>query len=383
MTTRRLKVVTLAARAGTAGGGERIAAEVTARLDPRRFERSLCITRWNSHEEKRDPGTRDFLGAMDAADVNVIPLRRTSRFDPRPWAPLLRVLRSTDILHTHMIGSNLSGAILAPLMRVPVFVAHEHTWSFEGRPLRRVADRELIARMSDAFIAVSREDRRRMIELEGIDPEDVVFIPNGVAAQDGQAPDDKRAELGLEPDTPVLGAVGVLRAQKRFDILLQAVALLRHRHPGLRVLIAGPGPERPKLEAMIEELGLSEMVSLLGQRTDVAELLPVFDVAAVSSDFEGSPLAVMEFMGAGVPVVATAVGGIPDLIEHDTHGKLVAPRDPEGLADAIESLLLDPDARARLGAAGRERQQAEFDIDVMTSRIADLYEELYERHAAA
>ena len=114
---------------------------------------------------------------------------------------------------------------------MPVIVAHEHTWSFEGQPLRRFGDREVIARGSSAFIAVSREDRRRMIEIEGIDPEDVMFLPNGIPSPPPPSGADVRAELGIAPDAPVIGTVSVLRPQKALDVLLRATRTLVGRVP--------------------------------------------------------------------------------------------------------------------------------------------------------
>ena len=116
--------------------------------------------------------------------MRVMGLKRTSARQVWAWWPLYRLLRREriDVLHAHKFGSNLWGTVIGRLARVPVIVAHEHTWSFEGKPWRRFGDREVIARGSTAFIAVSREDRRRMIEIEGIDPDDVMFIPNGIPA---------------------------------------------------------------------------------------------------------------------------------------------------------------------------------------------------------
>jgi len=108
----------------------------------------------------------------------------------------------------------------------------------------------------------------------------------------------------------------------------------------------------------------------------VRDVLEAFDVATVSSDFEGSPLAVMEYMEAGLPVVSTAVGGLPKMIHDGVHGRLVAPRNPDALAAAIAELLADPERRAEMGAAARERRRAEYDLDVMVSRVEDLYEQL-------
>jgi glycosyltransferase involved in cell wall biosynthesis len=264
---------------------------------------------------------------------------------------------------------------------VPVVVAHEHTWSFEGEPLRRLLDRELIARWSDAFIAVSREDRRRMIEIERIQPKRIRFIPNGITARAPIPGGNLRAELGVGAG-PLIGAVGALRAQKAYDVLIHAAARLREDHPDLHVLIAGHGPEQARLEELISELGLGDVVLLLGRRLDVPELLAELDVAVCASEFEGSPLAVMEYMEAGLPIVATRVGGVPDLIEDGVHGLLVEPGDHRGLAAAIDDLLTDRARASALGAHARERRRREFDLDAMVHAVEALYEELLATRSA-
>jgi glycosyltransferase involved in cell wall biosynthesis len=312
---------------------------------------------------------------LRAAGVRVIGLGRGSTAAVWSWAPLVRLLRRerVDVLHSHKFGSNVWGVVLGGLAGVPAVVAHEHTWSYEGQPLRRFLDRELIARRSDAFVAVSHEDRRRMIEVERIDPEDVVFVPNGIdALPDGDGA-RVRSELGIEPGAPVIGAVAVLRPQKALHLLVRAAAELVREHPGLRVLIAGDGPEREALEALVRELGLEGVVTLLGLRRDVPDLLAALDVAVVSSDFEGTPLAVLEYMDAGLPVVATRVGGLSDLIEHGRHGLLVDPGDAGVLAQAIGTLLRDPERARELGARGRERRRAEFSIDRTVRTLEDMY----------
>lgn len=378
-TRRRLRVVTLIDRL-VQGGAERLAVEITTRLDPARFERTLCVTRAS------DAGHAPYAEAIarsrreiDDAGVRLLALDRSGPLDAPAWRPLLRRLRGTDVVHGHMVGSNVWAVVLGRAMRVPVVVAHEHTWSFDGDRRRRMIDRHLIARGSDAFIACSREDRRRMMEIEGIPERCIRYVPNGI---DGRAPTpgrDLRAELGIAPDALVAGAVGTLREQKRFDVLVRASATLAERVPGVRVLIAGEGGERPKLERLVAELGLGEVVTLLGARTDVPDVLAAVDVAVSSSDYEGSPLALMECMEAARPVVATRVGGVPDLIEPGVHGLLVERRDPDALAAAVAELLEDPDARARMGAAAQARRREEFDLALMVRRLEDLYEELYAR----
>jgi glycosyltransferase involved in cell wall biosynthesis len=260
-----------------------------------------------------------------------------------------------------------------------VIVAHEHTWSFEGKPWRRIGDREVIARGSSAFIAVSREDRRRMIEIEKIDPDDVMFIPNGIPAPPPPTGADVRAELGIAADAPAIGTVSVLRPQKALDVLLRATRILVDEFPALRVLIAGEGDRRFALEDLTKELKLEDNVLFLGVRTDVPDVLEALDVAVNSSDFEGSPLSVMEFMEAGKPIVATRVGGVPDLIDDGVHGRIVEPQDPAAFAAAVAELLRDPQRARELGRRAQERRRAEFDIEVMVRRLEDLYTELRAR----
>jgi glycosyltransferase involved in cell wall biosynthesis len=165
-------------------------------------------------------------------------------------------------------------------------------------------------------------------------------------------------------------------------VLLEAAVLLRGRVPGLRVVVAGDGPERERLAKLVGALGLQDVVALLGLRRDVPDLLAAFDLCVTCSDFEGSPLAVMEYMAAGRPVVATRVGGMPDLVEDEVSGFLVPPRDPAALAEAIAAVLADPELARRMGDRGRGRQASEFALDRTVRRLEDLYDSLFGAHLA-
>ena len=370
----RLRVVTLVDGIGLSGGGERLAREIISRLDPDRFERTLCVSRWSAEHEE-DSATRRVLDGLSDAGVRFIGLERRSPVDLAAWRPLLSLLRREriDILHAHKFGSNVWASILGPLARTPVVVAHEHTWSFEGQRLRKVLDRRLIGRSADAFLAVSREDRRRMIEVERVDAGKVIFVPNGIPKPAPPSGADVRAELGIDPRAPVVGTVCALRPQKALEVLIEASGPLAERFPGLRVLIIGSGSEAEALERRIAELGLAGTVTLVGHRTDIPDVLEAFDIGVCCSDFEGTPLSVLEYMEAGLPVVATRVGGVPDLISPGEQGLLVEPRDPAGLAAAITRLLGDPAAAATMGVSGRARRRAEFDIAVTVNEIERLY----------
>lgn len=378
---RRLRVLTLIDGMGIHGGGESLARQITLRLDRDRFEPTFCVTRW-------DPAATDNAEAvaeLDAAGVAFIGLERRGR-SLRAWRPLLDAMRAQrfDVLHTHKHGSNVWGAVFRGIGDVPVFVAHEHTWSFEGKPVRKFLDRHLIGRRADRVIAVSNADRERMISVEGLDPATVVMIPNGipdpVIAPGGGAA--VRAELGIGPHTPVIGTVAAIRPQKRLDVLIDALARLARTHPDARLLIAGGDlPQDPHLRerllAQASALGVAQSVTFLGLRDDVPAVIDAFDLAVSSSDFEGSPLSIMEYMEGGLAVVATAVGGVPDLVADGVNGLLVKPRDPDALAAAIATLLDDPERRRAMGERGRERRRAEFGIDAMVRRVERLYGELY------
>lgn len=371
----RVKVVILVHRIAP-GGAEKIAAESAIGLDDARFERLLCTGR--QHSADADEAADAMLGEVRAAGVEVLALRRRSRFAVWDWWPLLRLLRRerVDILHSHLFGSNVWACLLGRLARVPVIVCHEHMWSYGGSRARMWVDRWLIARWSSAFVAVSEAGFRSMVEVEGIRREGVVLLRNGIRTLPPGDGERIRRELGVGSDQPLVVSAGSLRPEKAYEVLIEAAAGLAATLPDLRVLIAGEGPERERLEASIAELGAAGTVTLLGARSDVPDLLAAADLAVCCSDFEGGPLSVMEYMGAGLPVVATAVGGLPELVHDGENGVLVPPRDPARLAAAIAALLGDPQCRRRMGSAGRELREREYGGEAFIRRLEALYEQL-------
>jgi glycosyltransferase involved in cell wall biosynthesis len=378
----RVHVVTLIDGLGSLGGAERLALMIATRLDPERFDSTLCVSR-SPPAGDHDPSVSQALEELTAAGTRFLPLGRRSKLDVWVWGKLERFLRRerVQVLHAHKFGSNVWGTLMGRMARVPVVLAHEHTWSYEGQPLRRFLDREIVARGADRFIAVSREDRRRMIEVERIDPARTLFLPNGVPASPPPGGHDVRAEFGIPAGAPVIGTVGVMRPQKAHHLLLRAAAQLLDRWPDLQVLLAGDGLERQRLEELAHELHIQGAVRFLGNRTDVPDVLRALDVAVCCSDFEGSPLAVMEYMDAALPVVSTAVGGVPDLIEPGVHGLLVPVGESSAIADAVTELLQDHERARAMGLRGRERRRSEFDIDVLVRRLEDLYRQLLAEHS--
>jgi glycosyltransferase involved in cell wall biosynthesis len=372
---RPVHVVTLIDLVAEAGGAETLAAELVQRLDPERFRRTLVLYRQVPESSPLHGGQSRIIARLEAAGVRVIMLEGRDRRDLASWGPFLKLLRSgdVDVLHTHKYGPNLWGSLLSRLAPGLVFVAHEHTWSFEGRPLRKLADRWLIATRAAAFLAVSERDRRRMMEIEGVPADRIRLLPNGIPAVTRRPAVDIRGELGIPAGAPLVGSVGVFRAQKDFATLLRAHALLRERVPDAHLVIVGDGPERDALEALRAELGLDGSVTFTGFRADAVGIAAGFDVAVNSSRFEGASLAILEWMALGLPMVATAVGGTPELLAGGEAGVLVEPGEPRALAAAVAGLLEDPARGSELAQRARERQNGIYNIDVQVRRLEELY----------
>lgn len=357
------------------GGAERIAVELAITADPSRFRRSLCVTRPPAPELREAAAIdRQRLGE---ADVEVLLLDRHGRSNLSSWKPLVAYLRNSgvNVIHAHKFGSNVWAALLGRALSIPVVIGHEHTWSFEGQRGRRLIDRQVVGRYCDAVIAVSRADRDRMIELVGMPRDRVVLIPNGIREIGTRSPEAIRGELGVPKAVPLLVVTAVLRPQKAIGVMLDAMAVLRRTHPEARLLIVGPG-DVDQMRREAQRVGVEASVLFLGPRTDVPDILSAATIGLLSSDFEGSPLAVLEYMAAALPVVCTRVGGVPAIVRDGTTGILVPRRDPAALAQAVGRLLDDPTAARVMGERGRDRQQAEFSESAMAAKVYDLYDRL-------
>lgn len=310
----------------------------------------------------------------------------------RLWNTLRRL--QPDLVQTYNIGA-LDAAPLARLAGVRRVVHAEH-----GRdaadPLGSNRKYRLMRRWMQPFIAryvaVSRDLQSWLCDAVGIAPSKVVCIPNGVdasihAPQAGSR--QARPLLGTfaPPGTLLIGSVGRLDAVKDQAGLIAAFGRLCDSDPAtgarLRLAIVGEGGKRPDLERQIERTHLDEQVRLLGDRGDVAALLAECDVFALSSLAEGIPLTVLEAMAAGLPVVATDVGGVGEAVIDGSTGTLVPPSDPAALATALGCYVRDEDLRQQHGRAGRMRVESRFSVAEMVSAYAALYDELLAGRRAA
>ena len=223
------------------------------------------------------------------------------------------------------------------------------------------------SRGADAVVAVSQSVASRLVDGKATVIYAGVPTPTAKLSQD-------RSDSSI-----VLGAAGRLVEVKGIEYLLRAVSLLHREFPALRLEIAGSGPLRETLEAEVERAGLQQHVKFLGWIDDIGNVLPRWSVFVLPSLDEGFPIAALDAMAAGIPVVATSVGGVPELIYDGISGCLVPPRDVDALASRIRSLLCDPALRMRIGAAGHTRVRDHFNPRQMIESMARLYDELLEQ----
>jgi glycosyltransferase involved in cell wall biosynthesis len=351
------------------GGAERFVVDLAGSLVSRNLHVTVCVSRGEA-----DPTA---VASLRARGVDLLLLGRTSRLQLHRWLPLLQLLRAgrVDVLNTHLHGSNVYGSFLSLASGTPL-IATEHGWAFEGQPLRRLLDRVVVGTRADAIVAVSEHQRDRLLRFVGVPDRKLrVIVPS---SQESPTPLPSRAEalalLGVPDDgSHLVGTVCSLRRPKRLDVLLEAFTTLARRRR-VRLAIVGDGPERLGVEAWARRLAPGLAV-LTGWRDDVAEILSAFDVFALSSDVEGTPLALIEAMRARRAIVATAVGGVPEAAPDGECALLVPPGDPAALGTAIERLLDNPALAARLGdrAGRRARERYRFDraadawLDLLTT----------------
>ncbi|MEA2169037.1 MAG: hypothetical protein QOF76_2337 [Solirubrobacteraceae bacterium] len=354
----------------TSGGAERVAVTQAVHLPKDVYDVTVCSSR---------SGSGQLVADIEASAAEHVSLHRTSRRDLAGYRRLYALLRERrpDVLHAHMHGSNVNGSLIGTLARVPVVISHEHTWSYEGEPLRKLLDGLVVGRLSDAFLAVSTADADRMRRLEHVPARKVRVLPNAWVPRAPSPARDIRAAAGIPSDAPLAAAITVLRPQKRLEVLVEAFSHTLRAVPDARLVIAGEGPERGTIEAAIVRFGVAGSVHLLGFCQDVDNVWAAADVLAMSSDFEGMPLAVLEGMAAGLPVVATDVGALPDITDAGC-AILVGRRDPAALGAALAEMLGDAGRRAAMSAAAKEKA-ADYTVERFIERTRALYDDLLSR----
>ncbi|HVV90910.1 MAG TPA: glycosyltransferase [Solirubrobacterales bacterium] len=346
--------------AETLGGAERSLATLLRHLDPR-FQVDLIVT---------DAAVGEFLAAnREVGQVIVCPPVR-SDLELGGIAAQLSAIRRLrpDVVHVNRnwIWAGQTGILGGLLSRGARVVGVEHAEPLPTGSRRLRLSRRLLATRMAAIVAVGDATARLIESYIGLPRGSVRTIHNGVEVL------SQGTEARLHR-TPRIGAIGRLAEEKGFEDLPHVLRAVE----GAELLVVGEGEERGKLEALAGELGVADRFHLVGWRDDPVELLRTFDVLVQPSRREGSPpLAALEAMMVGVPVVAANVGSVNEAIEDDRTGILVPPRDPAALGAAVASLLGDPPRRARLASAARERIMEEFTATQMAARFEALYDEI-------
>jgi glycosyltransferase involved in cell wall biosynthesis len=323
----------------------------------------------------------EWAADLRARGIEVRALGRRPGFRPEVGRAIARFAaeRGIDVLHCHQYSPFVYGRIAAMWNRRLRIVYTEHGRLSDAPPSwKRRLINPLLARFDGSIVAVSHELRDYMIDSR-FPGDRVRVIHNGIEpANAASAADRRRARmlLGLDEGAFVVTTVARLDPVKDLGSLLDAFAFVRRRVPSARLVIVGDGPERQRLEARAEREDLAGSVAITGYRSDVRALLPAADVYASSSISEGVSLTILEAMATGVAVVATSVGGTPEILSDGTGGLLVPSRDPVRMATAIVSLAKDPRRRSALAAAARRRLEASFTIDRMVDDYARSYRSL-------
>ncbi|MEN3002311.1 MAG: glycosyltransferase [Armatimonadota bacterium] len=353
-------------------GAERVVLNLLKYHDRHRYE-PVCICLMDptgSHYEQQVQQMGiplHFLGKGDKADWGAF----------RKLDALFRQYRPT-IVHTHLLALNYA----YPLMiryRTPVRVHTVHSLAQHelgtrvSRIVRMLAFRYRIGGVVP--VAIAEEVRRTIEQLYGY--RNAPLIPNGIPTEE-YAPDSERrarwrAAHGIEPEAIVITHVGRFVEVKNHALLVSAFARLQSPTP-LYLLLVGGGELEKAVRQQVVDLGLGERVRFLGVRADVPDILNASDVFALSSKWEGNPMSVQEAMASGLPVVSTAVGGVPELVQEGVTGLLVPPDDPNALAHALQTLVDQPEQRRQMGESARHHACQHFDI----RRTVQQYEALYE-----
>ena len=370
------------------GGPAQHTVLLTAGLDRERFATTL-ITGVVGPEEG------DFLEAARSRGVRpiVIPQLGRSIRPARDLAVLLTLVRlfrqlRPDIVHTHTAKAGTLGRLAARFAGVPVTVHTFHGHVLDGYFSPAVTRffigvERALGRRTDCLVTVSPRLRAELLAMGIGRPEHVKVIPLGLDLERFRRACPGvpvlRPALGLGADVPLLGIVGRLVPIKDHATLFQAMALLEPHDPPVHLVVVGDGEERPRLDGLAGRLGLGQRVHFLGWRSDLETILPELDMVVCASRNEGTPVAIIEAMAAGVPVVSTDVGGVADLVTHGETGWLVRAGDPPALAQAIQHLLGDAALRARLAAAGRPAALERHGVDGLIRRVEALYTDLFSR----
>ena len=382
---KKIKVVRIIARLNV-GGPSLHVVNLNAGMDPSRFESVLV----SGTENPGEGSMLDYAlsrGIRPVVIPELVAAATLSARDAKALGKLYRLIRreQPDIVHTHTAKAGFVGRLAARMAKVPLVVHTYHGHILHGyyspartRLLRHME--QVLARITDQIVTVSAQVRRELVAYGIAPPAKISVIELGFdlgpflvsQSQRGQF----RGELGLEPGTPLVGIVGRIFPIKNHRLFLDAAALVAKQARNARFVIIGDGTLRQAMGDHACELGISERVIFTGWRRDLPRIYADLDVLVVSSDNEGTPVSALEAMASGRPVVATRVGGLPDIITDAQTGFLVPPRDPDALAAAVLRVLREPETSVRIGREAQTVARGRFTSERLVSDMESLYQRL-------
>lgn len=371
-----LRILELRSVRGTGGGPEKTILLGAAQSDPSRYQVTVAYLR-----AEHDPlFTID--GRARALGLDYVDVFERGAVDRRAWAQLRALVadRRIDIVHGHDYKTNLLALLLGRATGViPLTTAHGWTGHSAAERFVYYPADKLIARFFPRVIAVSSEIRDTLVRW-GCPRARVRVVLNGIDhrafVRDRQREQEARGHFGVGAGDFVIGAVGRLEPQKRFDLLLEAFARIASERADVRLLIAGEGSLRPALEAQIAQLGLGDRCRLLGHCADIPLFHHALDLFVQSSVYEGTPNVVLEAMALETPVVATTAGGTAELVRDGIDGLLVPPGSVEALVAALNRAIGDPGATAGRCQSARRRVETDLSFEARMRTVERIYDEL-------
>ena len=350
------------------GGAERLLLDTVRSLDRKQFE----------------PVVVSFVGGdmipeFRQCGIRVIDLRMSRAW---PWPGVWRLFKllrieKPEIIHTHLIHADIFGRVIGWLCGVPTIISTIHMVEEGRHKFPYLFLNRLTVRLNTELIATSENVKKEIAELEHIDPEKIKVIYNAVKDLDpvsGEQIKNLRRAYGINPDEFLLGTISRLEVpRKGHHILFQAIAQLITSYPKLRCVVIGRGAGKDELLAQVRQLGIESHVSFTGEQDNIAEWLAVMDIFVLPSLHEGLPMAIIEAMAASCPIIATRVGGVGELIEHNHSGRLIESGNVGELCQAIEGLMSDAGCCHRMGEAARKSFKQYFEIKHAVAATEDLY----------
>jgi sugar transferase (PEP-CTERM/EpsH1 system associated) len=347
------------------GGAENLVINIAQKLSRNRYRLSICSLE----------NPTSFADCLKDSGIRLISLDKKKGFDfllPLRLAWIMRK-EQVHISHTHNRCALMYGTLAAKLAGVPVVINTRHGSGVKVRY-------KFLWKANDKIVAVCEHARNVFLENSGIDPKKVKTILNGIDIHKYKKTEDTlsiRRKFGIGNSEWLVGTVGRLAHEKDYLTLLKSFMNVLQEIPFCRLVMVGDGELRTKLENDVKTLGIEKKVSLIGFQHNIVEIMSVFDVFVLSSITEGLPLVIMEAMAVKAPVVATNVGGTPEVVVDGETGILVPPKDPQKMAEAIITILRNSNLAKKMGEAGRKKIEEKFNLDRMVREYEAVYEECF------